>query len=393
MGYGIRFSVITSAMLESAFGTDFGIADYPAFKESAMFKVVMTAPSGRYYNFADCGDRRSKKGDITLAWFAAKTGNAAFFERERFLMPPEKMGELSRLAGATLVWISKYEKSESEIIPTAWKGEGDNPVVIFRGDENDPHDYYFGGKGGRATTSHGNMDAGSSIFELDGVRWTIDLGSQPYHDLEKTGFNLWDKTPQGDRWKLLTKNNFGHSTITVNNELFVNDGYAPLVSFENGEHPEAVFDLTAVYGENMKSVVRKFQKDSPVSLIIEDDFEISDKTKIITWQLITTAEIDFVSGGVELIKHGKTLQVENLSHSEFDFSVVSLDPPPLKLKEHESISTMDREDLIALHNKVESDICTPLELHNIKMFLGISELGRDGLSAAIERMKDDVQKE
>jgi hypothetical protein len=331
-GYGTSFSVITSAMLQSAFGTDFGISDYPAYEESAIFRVLMNAPSGWYYNFADCGDKRSEQGDITLAWFATQTGNTAFFERERFLMPPEKMGKLPRLAGAALVWISQFEKTTDEKIPSVWKGEGDNPIVVFRGDENDQLDLYFGGKGGRATTSHGNMDAGSFIFELNGVRWVVDPGNQSYHELEKTGFNLWDSSQDGDRWKLLTKNNFGHSTISVNNELFVNDGFVPLIRFKKeGNNPEAVFDLTAVYGENMNRVTRKFHKESSTSLVIEDNFETSDKTEIITWQLMTTADVKIVPGGAELLENLKTLQVQNLSHPDFVFSVVSLDPAPLQL--------------------------------------------------------------
>ncbi|SHJ00891.1 Heparinase II/III-like protein [Tangfeifania diversioriginum] len=330
-GYGTSFSVITSAMLQSAFGTDFGIADYPAFKESATFRVLMNAPSGWYYNFADCGDKRSEKGDVALAWFAAQTGNKNYFERERFLIQPNKMGKLQRLGGAALVWISQFEKSTNEKLPTAWKGEGDNPVVVFRGDDDNPHQFYFGGKGGRATTSHGNMDAGSFIFELNGVRWVIDPGNQSYHELEKTGFNLWGSCQECDRWKLLTKNNFGHSTISVNNELFVNDGFAPLISFKKGQQPEAVFDLSAVYGENMKRVIRKFQKENSSSLIIEDNIETSDETEVIVWQLMTTANVQIQPGGIELSKNGKTLQVENLSHPDFDFSVVSLDPPPFEL--------------------------------------------------------------
>ena len=37
-GYGTSFSVVTAAMLESTFGHDFGHSDYPAFKESAIFR-------------------------------------------------------------------------------------------------------------------------------------------------------------------------------------------------------------------------------------------------------------------------------------------------------------------------------------------------------------------
>jgi hypothetical protein len=330
-GYGTSFSVVTSAMLESAFGTDFGIADYPAFKESAKFRYLMNTPSGWYFNFADCGDKRNENGDLVLAWFAAKTGNRVYYEKERFLMPPVEMGKLSRLAGAALVWLAQYEPKLDEKIPTAWKGDGSNPIVVFKGDDNDPNNYYFGGKGGRATTNHGNMDAGSFLFELNGVRWVVDPGNQNYNALEQTGFDLWTNCQDCERWTLLTKNNYGHSTVTVNNELFITDGAATLQNFKEGDKPEACFDMSAVYGENLKSAKRKFLKDSPVSIVIEDQLRISDKTELITWQLITTADVKLVHGGAILMKDGKELKLENLSHPELDISVVSLYPAPLKL--------------------------------------------------------------
>lgn len=330
-GYGTSFSVVTSAMLESAFGTDFGIADYPAFKESAVFRVLMNTPSGWYYNFADCGDERGESGDIILAWFATKTGNPAFFERERFLMPAEEMGTLSRLGGAGLVWLSQYEEKTGVKIPAAWKGEGSNPIVVFTGGENDPRGYYFGGKGGRATTSHGNMDAGSFIFELNGVRWVIDPGNQGYNTLEQAGFDLWGSCQDCQRWTLLTKGNHGHSTITVNEARFINNGFAPLLKFSDGAQPQASFDLSALYGENMKRAVRTFTKDGPASVTIEDQFETSDKTQMITWQLLTTADVEFVPGGAILRQDGKSLKLENMTHPGLQLSLVSLYPAPLEL--------------------------------------------------------------
>jgi hypothetical protein len=330
-GYGTSFSVVTSAMLESAFGTDFGIAGYPAFKESAVYRYLMNTPSGWYYNFADCGDKRSESGDIILAWFATKTGNKAFFEKERFLSPANNDDELSRLAGAGLVWVSQYKEKADIKMPLAWKGDGSNPIVVFRGGENDPHNYYFGGKGGRATTSHGNMDAGSFIFELNGVRWSIDPGNQGYHDLEKTGFDLWGNCQSCQRWTLLTKNNYGHSTLTVNDSLFYNEGFAPLLNFKDGSSPEATFDLTAVYRDKIKSAKRKFLKDSPTSVVIEDNFETNENTSLITWQMMTTADVEVVKGGAILKQDGKTLKLENLTHPELAVSVVSLYPAPLEL--------------------------------------------------------------
>jgi hypothetical protein len=330
-GYGTGFSVITIAMLESAFGRDFGYGDYPGFKESALFRVLCNAPSGWYYNFADCGDKRGVNGDAILAWFASKTGNKAFFEKERFLMPVDQMSRLGRLDGAALVWISQYKEKEDIKIPTFWKGEGANPVVIFTGESNDPHHYYFGGKGGRGTVNHGNMDGGSFIFELNGVRWVVDPGNQDYNDLEQTGFDLWGKCQECERWTLLTKNNFGHSTLTVNNELHKVDGLVTIKDFKGGNNPEVTFELTPAFHGLLKSAQRKFRKDSPVSLTVEDLIEVSDSTKLITWQLMTTADVELTKEGAILRQDNKSLKIENLSHPGLSMSVVSLDPAPLKL--------------------------------------------------------------
>ena len=330
-GYGTSFSVFTIAMMESAFGTDFGIAECPGFLKSATFRVLSEAPSGWYFNYSDCGDKRSANGDFTLAWFAKKTGNATYFEKSRFLRPPADMGKLARNAGAALVWISQFEPESEGTVPTAWKGEGDNPIVIFKAHKDDPHQYYFGGKGGKATNSHGNMDAGTFVFEVNGVRWVVDPGNQNYNALEQTGFDLWGSCQDCQRWTLLTKNNFGHSTITVNDQLFINKGFAPMLTFSDQAKPAASFDLTAVYGGNLKEAIRTFEKDSPASIVIDDQIQTSESTKLITWQLMTTADVEITDDGAILHQDGKELKIENITHPELTFSVISLDPAPMKL--------------------------------------------------------------
>jgi hypothetical protein len=330
-GYGTGFSVVTAAMLESAFGHDFGHFEYPAFKESAIFRSLSNAPSGWYYNFADCGDRRTENGDILLAWFASKTGNKTFFENDRFLRPAEEMDMLSRLAGAGLVWLAQYEEKEEVKVPTEWKGEGANPVVFFTGGENDPHNYYFGGKGGHGMVNHGNMDGGSFIFELNGVRWVIDPGNQSYHALEKTGFDLWGRCQDCERWTLLTKSNFGHSTISINDERHKTEGLVTLKDFKSGDQPEATFEMSPTLAGQAAGASRRFVKDSQTSLVIEDKIELSEETKLITWQLMTTADVELVDEGAILKQDGKELRLENLSHPDLAVSIVSLYPAPLEL--------------------------------------------------------------
>lgn len=330
-GYGTMYTVMTASMLESAFGTDFGLTASPGFMESADFLLLSTAPSGWYFNFADSGDQRSANGNLTLAWFAAQTGNSIYFEKERFLRDPRKMGRLARHAGAGLVWLSQFEEETEKELPLAWKGEGANPVAIFRGGDDDPRHYYAGSKGGRGSVNHGNMDAGSFIFELDGVRWVVDPGNQSYHPLEKTGFNLWGRCQGCERWTLLTKNNYGHSTLTVNDSLHRVDGFAAIDNFEDTENPEVQFDMTEVFEGQLAGARRTFTKENDYSLLIEDELELSDSTESIRWQLMTTAEVIPTAEGAVLKQEGEELNLEVLSPAGVNVSVVSVDPPPLEL--------------------------------------------------------------
>ncbi|HZW70171.1 MAG TPA: heparinase II/III family protein, partial [Hanamia sp.] len=178
---------------------------------------------------------------------------------------------------------------------------------------------------------HGNMDAGSFIFELNGVRWVIDPGKEVYNDVEKTGFNLWSSCQHCERWTLLSKNNFGHSTLTINDSLFKVGGKATLVNFTKGEKPEASFDMTPVYRGNVTSAKRRFIKESNHSLTIEDDLVLNDSTKNITWELMTTAEVTPTNDGAILRKDGRQLYLKIFSPQNAQVTTVSLDPPPLKV--------------------------------------------------------------
>ena len=189
--------------------------------ESPTFVLQTTAPSGEYFNFADCGESRRGRFAVLMSWFASKTGDDLYIDKE-LLAKPENLG---RLAGPGLVWLSQYQKKKSRPLTQEWHGTGRNPLAIFRDPEND---FYLATKGGTASISHGNMDAGSFIFELNGVRWSIDPGNQPYYPLNKIGFNLSGRCQECPRWTLLTKHNMGHSTIAVNDALFNANGYAPI---------------------------------------------------------------------------------------------------------------------------------------------------------------------
>ena len=326
-GYGTSYSVIASNALTTAMGKDFGIAESPGFMEGPDFVLHTTAPSGELFNFADCGDNSFGRFSILMSWFAGKTGDGLYFDRDFF----EKPQNAGRLAGLGLVWLAQFNQKKISELPLAWHGNGENPIAVFRGEKDNPNHFYLGVKGGKANLSHGNMDAGTFVFELDGVRWVIDPGNQAYYPLNKIGFNLAGHCQECPRWTLLTKKNQGHSTITVNDERFMVDGHATIDDFKEGEKPEVTIDLSEVYGENVNSLHRRLVKESDRSILIEDKVQTNEATKFLTWGLMTTADVHPEKNGATLKKEGKTLHLTILTPGNLQVSVISLDPPPMKI--------------------------------------------------------------
>ena len=327
--YATSYAVLTASMLDTAFGSDFGYKSYPGFMESATYRLMCgSAPSGYYYNYADCKDAPSTDGDVVLAWFAAQTGKRMFYESRKFLRTGENI-RLSYLTGAALAWMSQYEEASDAPPPVSWIGRGRSPVAVFTG-AGDGRGYYFAAKGGCGAVSHGNMDAGSFVFELNGVRWSVDPGTQSYM-IGEQGFDLWHQFQDSQRWELLTKNNFGHSTLTVNGRRHRVNGRALVRDSKLGSNPSVTFDLSPTFETTLESAYRTFTKDSDRSLLVEDEILCRQSTRLVTWQLITQAEVELTGAGATLRQDGQSLRLVNFSHPGLAFTVVSLDPPPHKL--------------------------------------------------------------
>ncbi len=326
-GYGTSYTIVAANTLTTALGSDFGISKSPGFMEGPNFIRQVTAPSGEFFNYADSGDKKDGDLSVILSWFASQTGNKLYFDKE-FFENPQRAG---RLAGPGLVWLSQYSEKKTSELPINWCGKGPNPVAVFRGGKDDPGQFYLAVKGGKAQISHGNMDAGTFVFELNGVRWVTDPGNQNYYLLNKIGFNLSGMCQDCERWTLLTKGNQGHSTVTINDARFKVGGFAPITGFRPEGQPEVTIDMKEIYGRNINLMQRRFVKESNRSVLIEDTFETNDSTRMITWGLMTTTEVIATVDGAILSKDGKQLQLKIISPSNVSISVIQLDPPPLNI--------------------------------------------------------------
>jgi Glucuronyl esterase, fungi/Heparinase II/III-like protein len=338
--YATTYLTAVISSFESALGTDFGFTHAPGVMESAVFSQVMVGPSGMYYNFFDSGlwGFHSMTHMGLLSWFARRSGNGFDWEACKSVLSQE-MKEVNQVRSTrfyplhflNLVLLSDENPKAFEW-PEIWSGGGGEPLVIFRDRKNQEDEFFLGAKGGRAADNHGNMDAGSFVFELNGIRWSNDPGNQNYNPLEQImGGELWSSAQDSRRWSLLTKNSGGHSTLHINGELHLTDARAPLIRRDlRGTIPQVTFDLSALYGENILQARRTFLRTGPTRLRISDELLFSPKTESITWQLITCADLEFSDDLVLLQQEGETLYLKIPSDVPFELKEVSLSPPPLE---------------------------------------------------------------
>lgn len=233
-GYGTSFQVMLIAALESAFGTDNGLSQAPGFMESARFMQYMTAPSGDCFCFSD--SPVEAECNMMMFWFAGKEKDLSLLWIERqYLDRPDMPFAEDRLLPSLMVFCSQLDLNRiGKPKKNFWFSRGDTPVFIYRGGWDSKEDTYLGVKGGSPSTSHAHMDAGSFIFERDGVRWAMDLGMQSYITLESKGVDLWNMSQNGQRWEVFRLSNIAHNTLTINGERHLVESNAPITrTFES----------------------------------------------------------------------------------------------------------------------------------------------------------------
>lgn len=352
--YATNYFALTLSAFESTLGTDFNFIEGPGIKESAVFTEVTAGPSGNYFNYFDAGlgGYRNISHVGLLAWFSPRIGNNFLGDEDKAekIQAQKAKKNIDRFTPLHTLFLAQLPADLPPVkLPKAWLAGGDSPVGVFR--PEDENGIYLAAKGGSAYDNHGNMDAGSFILEWKKIRWSVDPGNQDYTALEATigTGNLWNRSQDSERWKLLTKNNFGHSTLSINEAQHEVKARA-LIQESNLENqpPDFSFDLSPLFGANVEQAVRTFQKIDDQQIRIQDQIQINEKTELIHWQFISTAAIEIQDEGILLSQDGEKLWLEMECSQDYEVQVVQLDPPPLSYDKR--IRGLKRLDFIVKPN-------------------------------------------
>lgn len=249
---------------------------------------------------------------MMLYWFARKLNDPSVVYLERRYLSDEgtRFAE-PRLLPSLMVFGSQVDMKNVKA-PTNrfWLNDGDTPVFIYRGGWDSPTDTYLGVKGGSASTSHAHMDAGSFVYERDGVRWAMDLGMQSYITLESAGVDLWNQRQGGQRWDVYRIGNHSHNTLTVNGRRHLVNGRAAITgTYRTADRKGAVVDLSSTLADGLDRAVRTVTLDGDDNLEVTDTLQApAGREAQVTWTMVTPADVRVVDGrSIELTKNGRRM--------------------------------------------------------------------------------------
>lgn len=334
--YGTTYFVIMLDLLHNALGTDFGLYDIPGFAKTGDFINIATGPTGKFYNYADGGDSRGHL--LALWWLASRSNRPDWLKHEIKdvreavrLNDPRKTGLRHVSTPALLMlWFQQTDEHAQNRMPLNWASEGKIPIVIMRTSWDDLNAGYMATKGGPATQNHGHMDAGSFIYEADGLRWAVDLGAQSYYSIEKLGMSLWNSKQESDRWKIFRLSSASHNLVTIDGQLHVAKGYGKIVKFDNNPGlPNTVINLDEVYAGQAQSVTRACALLPSRIGVIQDHLTGVKSGSKVRWAMVTRAKTCEVHGNEMMLKDGeKSLVVRTVAPVPATWKVTDLSAPP-----------------------------------------------------------------
>jgi hypothetical protein len=236
----------------------------------------------------------------------------------------------SRLLPTVLVFAKDINLTNiSAPTQKVWSGKGETPVVMVRADWKNKTGEYLGVKGGSASTSHAHMDAGTFVYDVDGLRWAMDFGMQSYITLESKGVDLWGKGQDSQRWDVFRLSNKAHNTLTINNQKHNFEGRAELIeTIDSPAEKGGKFDLSEIFKGELSKAVRKVVLKGDKSLVVEDEIVTNEKEALVRWNMVTPATVKILnSSSFELTQKGIKKILKVTSENPFELKTWNSEDP------------------------------------------------------------------
>ena len=335
--FGTQFNILFIDSMEKFFGPE-SVEEFkrmPGFIESGNYSQFLITPSLRTFGYSDNSTRIYL--EPAVMWFnTVKEDPAMYYMQKRLFYKFKESASYvktikNRLIPFMLIWGAGTGNEpkvslDNPVSPEKkyYLGVGENDICVMRSGWNSD-DVYLGFKAGRISCPHGHMDIGSFYYEADGVRWSLDLGSDDYGKIARANIPLFDLRQQSQRWTVLTKyNNFAHSTTFPDG---VYQQVEPVCRVSgDAENMSASTSFGVLYPQSLDTLVRTVTlKDR--SAVIED-LAIGGNSDIrMVWNMTTEGcSLSRKGNNLTLVNpDGKILDIKVKTQASFNVELVPAD--------------------------------------------------------------------
>ena len=306
--YASAYAVYGLAGLQTALGSDFGIADLPGFSVTGDFRLYTMSPTYQLFNYADGETQHS--GLPWVFWLASRFGRPtdAWMERAKPHSP----------YALDLLWFTSAAKDPTAGVKLLDSRLAGVEVATFFGAWNDTKASYIGIKGGsNRVSNHCHLDLGSFVLDTGGQRFAVDLGEDDY---ALDGY--FDRTI---RFQYYRCGSSGHNVVLVGGRNQRPEASAHITNFvSTPELAGVVIDLESIYETCALQRV--------AALIDRRHFLIADEIvpfQLVTfaWQMHTGASVILNGSRATLTQGGVRLYLRILTPAGGVFSTADCNPP------------------------------------------------------------------
>lgn len=351
--YGGIFEATFLTCLKRIFGHTAGIMEVPGYMESGEYALYMHGTMNTTFTYND-GGGTSDPFLLTSWWYAAQNDDPTLMYCEKRRL--DDAGDAAykntsingseqpyRMLAPLVVMLRDFDMESRPVNPPTrelWYGRGEKPVAMVRkGWKFDETDVFLGIVGGLAdtwetsTTAHGHMDAGSFVFEAEGVRWSDDI--------MRPGYGNWSaalkaaESPrvytaqEGLLWDTFHVSNLCHSTIvsyandgSVSGKLHSTDYYVDGMAtiedvIDGGGRQGVTLDMSAPMKGQVKSAKRTVELVNGTDLVVTDEITaLDDMDCPLEWRMLSISSSLVGEAGVALASGGKVRNLTAVSDDE-----------------------------------------------------------------------------
>jgi hypothetical protein len=281
----------------------------PALRGTGSYMMHLTGPLCIPFNFSDSG-ASVEIPTPAQSYLAGKSADSAQVNNVRRLLEQSleagirgKNTDDLRYFPLHLLWLPAATSAAPQTVPLSAVFRGEQSLAFFRSGWREDA-AWFAIKGGTGATSHGQLDAGTFVYDALGLRWFHDLGNDNYNLPNYFGHR---------RWSYFRLNNRSHSTLVIGDQLqAATFPGAPILAFRRqGSRCGVVIDLAPVYPGQATSLTRtaRFdESDGAVELIDH----LTHPAGPVRWAAVTRAKAKIDGRELTLEQSGKTLVLSRL---------------------------------------------------------------------------------